>query len=61
VAETIARLCPNHRLQELIGELFGRRVRGHPKPQDLPPAVTAAACGEVRQEYSRWERAGLWA
>src|SRR6516165_10514875 len=32
-------LLPATGFSELIGEPFGRRVRGHSKPQDLPPAV----------------------
>src|ERR1700751_1445472 len=32
-------LLPATGLSELIGDPFGRRMRGHPKPQDLPPAV----------------------
>src|SRR5262249_31367583 len=32
-------LLPAASFTELIGKPFGRRVRGHPKPQDLPPAV----------------------
>src|SRR6516165_7409790 len=32
-------LLPATGFSELIGEPFGRRMRGHPKPQDLPPAV----------------------
>src|ERR1700756_3364551 len=32
-------LLPSTGLGELIGDPFGGRMRGHPKPQDLPPAV----------------------
>src|SRR5271167_2494919 len=32
-------LLPATGLSELIGDPFGRRMRGGPKPQDLPPAV----------------------
>ena len=32
-------LLPATRLRQLIGDPFGRRMRGDPKPQDLPPAV----------------------
>jgi hypothetical protein len=32
-------LLPAPGLSELVGDPFGGRVRGHPKPQDLPPAV----------------------
>jgi hypothetical protein len=32
-------LLPATGFSELVGEPFGRRVRGRPKPPDLPPAV----------------------
>src|SRR4029078_13272505 len=32
-------LLPAASLSELIGDPFGCRMRGHPKPQDLPPAM----------------------
>src|SRR6478735_9987062 len=32
-------LFPATRLRQLIGDPFGRWMRAHPKPQDLPPAV----------------------
>src|ERR1700722_3899003 len=32
-------LLPATRLRQLIGDPFGRWMRGHAKPQDLPPAV----------------------
>jgi hypothetical protein len=37
-------LLPATRLRQLIGDPFGRWVRGHSKPQDLPP--TMAVCAE---------------
>src|ERR1700755_1922625 len=40
VLDKVTRDClPATGFSELMGEPFGRRVRGHPKPQDLPPAV----------------------
>src|ERR1700694_49922 len=38
-AQVTRDLLPATGFSELIGDPFGRRVRGQPKPQDLPPAM----------------------